>query len=333
MEIDFILTYLNPNDVEWQKEKNIYTPGASADVNPNRYREWDNLQYFFRGIEYFAPWVRKVHIVTCGHVPQWLNVEHPKVNIVKHTDYIPPEWLPTFSSRCIDMNFHRIPELAEHFVYFNDDMFITHTVKPDDFFKDELPCDTAIIIPQQYRLIDGLALHLAPVVNTAVINKYFHLNSVIKQNISNWITPKYGKSVLRSMLMMTWPKFSGFAPMHLPYSYLKSTYEEVWKKEFSLCSTASGHRFREPYDLNHWIFNYWQFATNRFRPRKVSDGHCFQLHHISDAEQANKDIIAYKYKMVCLNDTIEDNNDFNTIKNTVNSALNSILPDKCSYEL
>ncbi|MCJ7834127.1 hypothetical protein MUB23_01785 [Cuneatibacter sp. NSJ-177] len=331
-EIDFVLTYLNPNDVEWQAEKNKFIPGEMADVNPNRYREWNNLQYFFRGVEKYAPWVRKVHVVTCGHVPEWLNTNHPKVNIVKHKDYIPADWLPTFSSRCIDMNFHRIPELAEHFVYFNDDMFITNPVEPEDFFKDGKPCDTAILVPNQLKVSGCIALHLAPVVDTAVINSHFDLKKTVRQKRSNWISTKYGRSVIRSMFLMSYPKFCGFKPNHLPYSYLKSTYQTVWNEEAQLCTLASSHRFREVIDVNHWIFTYWQYATNQFYPRKVNDGYCFQLRNVKDAEKAKKSILAKRYKLVCLNDTLEDNSSFETISNCVNMALKTILDQKSMFE-
>ncbi|MDE8160206.1 capsule biosynthesis protein CapK, partial [Erysipelothrix rhusiopathiae] len=39
---------------------------------------------------------------------------------------------------------HRIEGLSEHFVYFNDDMFLNKPVTPEDFFKEGLPCDTAV---------------------------------------------------------------------------------------------------------------------------------------------------------------------------------------------
>lgn len=64
--IDFVITYVNGNDIEWQKQKNEYSPNKTADINPNRYREWDNLIYLFRGIDSFAPWVHKVHFIVCG---------------------------------------------------------------------------------------------------------------------------------------------------------------------------------------------------------------------------------------------------------------------------
>ena len=58
------------------------------------------------------------------HLPKWLKEEHPKLHIVRHEDFIPAEFLPTFSSHPIEWNFHRIEWLTENFVYFNDDMFL-----------------------------------------------------------------------------------------------------------------------------------------------------------------------------------------------------------------
>ena len=81
--------------------------------------------------------MRKVHFVTWGHIPQWLNTKHPKLNIVCHEDFIPQKFLPTFNSHTIEWNFHRIPGLTEQFVYFNDDMFLLKPVYMEDFFKDE----------------------------------------------------------------------------------------------------------------------------------------------------------------------------------------------------
>ena len=75
-KIDFVMIWVDGNDPEWQKEKNKYdSSDEKGDNTIVRYRSWDNLQYWFRGIEKFAPWVNKVHFVTWGHLPPWLNKE------------------------------------------------------------------------------------------------------------------------------------------------------------------------------------------------------------------------------------------------------------------
>lgn len=126
--IDFVLIWVDDKDPKWIAEKNKY---KSNDIQINvqsdsevRYRDWDNLKYWFRAVEKYAPWVRKVHFVTCGQKPTWLNENNPKLRLVNHSDYIDEKYLPTFSSHVIELNLHKIPGLSERFVYFNDDTFI-----------------------------------------------------------------------------------------------------------------------------------------------------------------------------------------------------------------
>lgn len=92
-EIDFVITWVDGSDDRWQKEKQETRKhlGIVADVDDRkeRYRDWDNLQYWFRGVEKYAPWVRKIHFVTWGHLPKWLNTDHPKLRVVNHEDFIP----------------------------------------------------------------------------------------------------------------------------------------------------------------------------------------------------------------------------------------------------
>ena len=143
-KIDFVLAWVDGADKEWLAERRKYNPAKGADNSAARYRDWENLQYWFRGVEKFAPWVNRIYFVTCGHIPPWLNTSHPKLKLIRHSDYMKPEYLPTFNINSIELNFHRIPELSEQFVYFNDDMFLLKSVKEEDFFKDGLPRDCCI---------------------------------------------------------------------------------------------------------------------------------------------------------------------------------------------
>ncbi len=333
-DIDFVLTYLDANDPQWQEEKNRYTPGAASDVATCRYREWDNLHFFFRGVERFAPWVRKIHFVTWGHVPAWLNTDHPKINIVNHRDYLPGEWLPTFSSRCIDMNLHRIPGLAEQFVYFNDDMFLTSETEPEFFFRKGLPCDAAVMSPavQTFKLGNRSKMYFAPYMDMGVINKYFNKKEVIRKNPAKWINPRYGSELVKTFTMLPYPSFICFRNFHLPYGYLKSTYEKVWELEPEYLGGACSHRFREMNDPNHFLFTYWQYVTGNFCPRSTGYGKCFQLHSLKDAEAAERMMRRNKYKMVCLNDAVEDEGEFERIRKIVEDALTAILPERSSFE-
>ncbi len=67
--MDFVQLWVDSNDTEWQAEFKRYAAINNGDKRDVRYRDWENLKYWFRGIEKFAPWVERVHLVTCGHYP------------------------------------------------------------------------------------------------------------------------------------------------------------------------------------------------------------------------------------------------------------------------
>ena len=336
--IDFIITWVDGNDPAWQAEKAKYKK-SGGDARANRYREWDTLRYWFRGVEKFAPWVDHIYFVTWGHLPSWLNTEHPKLRIVRHTDYIPEEFLPTFSSRPIDMNFHRIPDLAEHFVYFNDDMFLTKPVEKTDFFVNGLPCDAAVqdvVVPKGKddngdKLVAD-SLYTPVFYDTAVLNRNFDKRRVIKANRGKWFTLKYKKQVIKNLLLNHWNFFTGFKTVHLPYSYLKETYREVWEKEPEILSEACRHKFRTATDVNHFVFSYWQFAKGTFSPRDLSVG---SLMAICNDEGKNQKIYSairnQSRKILCVNDQFSGSN-YDEVNRHLVESFEKILPEKSSFE-
>ena len=80
--IDIVIPWVDGSDPVWQADHAKYRASKSADNHPARYREWGLFRYWFRGIEQNAPWVRKVHLLTYGHLPAWLEPDHPKLHIV-----------------------------------------------------------------------------------------------------------------------------------------------------------------------------------------------------------------------------------------------------------
>lgn len=94
----------------------------------------EELRFSMRSLEKFAPWVRRVYLVTNGQVPHWLDTSHPRLQLVTHADiFANASHLPTFSSPAIEANLHRIPGLSEHFLYLNDDTMFGAPVWPSDF--------------------------------------------------------------------------------------------------------------------------------------------------------------------------------------------------------
>ena len=86
-DIDFVVLWVDANDPNWQSERAKYTQGESDDASVIRYQNRDNFKYWFRSVAKYAPWVRKIHLVTCGQTPDWLDINHPNINLVKHSDY------------------------------------------------------------------------------------------------------------------------------------------------------------------------------------------------------------------------------------------------------
>jgi hypothetical protein len=84
---------------------------------------------FYYQISSYAPFVRKIFLVTNGQIPNWLNLSHPQIEIVPHSAiFANPAHLPTFSSPAIEAHLHRIQGLAEHFLYLNDDVMFGNDI-------------------------------------------------------------------------------------------------------------------------------------------------------------------------------------------------------------
>lgn len=326
--IDFVIMWVDGNDPDWRREKNLYDTEIDGDKRNIRYRDWSNLQYWFRSVEKFAPWVNKIHFVTWGHYPSWLNVNHPKVNLVSHTDFISKEFLPTFNSRAIEVNLHRIEGLSEHFVYFNDDMFITKPVKRSDFFKNGLPRDVAIPYPCSSTSRLGIGSVISN--NMEIINTTFRKRDTIKANLLKWYSPLYKKFLIGSISMIPYSYFTSFLSTHIPHSYLKNTFKEIWNREGQILEATSRSKFRDKNNVNQWLMRYWQLAAGDFYPRNINDGKLFMLGEKNDL--VIDCIKKQEYKLICLNDGVEIK-DFELQKEKIISAFNYILPDKSEYEI
>lgn len=335
MPIDFVLTWVDDQDPEWQKEKNAYMKLCGAgtdetlDASDERYRDWNNLKYWFRCVEKNAPWVNKIFFVTCGQKPEWLNADHPKLVLIDHKDYIPEEYLPTFSSHPIELNFHRIHELSEQFVYFNDDLFLTAPVEEKDFFRDGLPCDSLVEEPLGFS--NRTHYNHIRINDIIFANQHFSRKNVrkeLKGKLYSWNNPH---DSIKNIIMGTikCPYFFGLAIHHLPQAYLKKTLEEVWKADGDLLRETCGHRFRNTKDVSQYVFKYWQLMNGNFTPyNKRKYGKLFEMgrqtEEICDAIQSKK------YKMVCFNDS--QSIEYEKDKKRLIEAFEAVYPEKSSFE-
>lgn len=333
MSTDIVILWVDGSDPAWLEEKSKYAPPAAKDSNSvNRYRDWGLLPYWFRAIEKHAPWVRKVHFVTWGHVPAFLNLNAPKLNVVKHTDFIPAEYLPTFSSHAIEMNIHRIPDLAEQFIYFNDDMFMLRPMTEADFFRNGLPCTCGREVPWAFNGSVGIWEH-AVANNLGVINRHFSKKEAIRHHGGKFYSKCYGwKNNLRTFMLNTlFPDhFTGFQNLHAPGAYLKKTFQEVWAAEPELLHSTCRDKFRQAANVNQWVCLWWQVASGNFEPCVVDN--VVSSVTAENLEQMCRIIEGQAHDFICINDPDGDV-DVETLSIRLKQAFETILPEKSSFEI
>ncbi|GAA4769075.1 stealth family protein [Microbacterium gilvum] len=136
-DVDIVFSWVDGSSNAFQRERakrmNAYVVG-DGDEHAARYRQVDELRYALRSVHLFAPWVRRIFIATDSPAPHWL-ADHPRVTIVRSEEFFAdPSVLPTHNSHAVEAQLHRIPGIAEHFLYSNDDMFFGRPVRPELFF-------------------------------------------------------------------------------------------------------------------------------------------------------------------------------------------------------
>lgn len=337
MDIDVVIPWVDPTDKEWQASKNKFLEDLNndkVDNSENRFRDWDNFKYVFRGIDKFMPWVHKIYLITCGQVPDWMNKEaDDRLVIVNHSDYIPKEYLPTFSSHPIELNLHRIKELSEHFIYLNDDYFVINETSPEDFFVDGLPCDYALedpITPDHKDIFNNILIN-----NMVLLNSHYDRRTVLKEQKKKFYSMCDKKAFITNMCFRPLKRnhFFGLHYSHLASNILKSTIEKVWTENREILEATSSHKFRNADDVNQFIFKNEQYVTGKFHPYNINRfGRAIQLDDTIEGavEDVCRTITDSSYKMICINDcNIED---FDNTRTKINAALEKILPNPSVWE-
>jgi hypothetical protein len=146
-DIDAVVTWVDGADPAHQLKLSAYLAqigsarGGSA--HATRFNDAGELDYCLASLLRFAPWLRRIHVVTDMQVPRQLprlagTPYADRVRLVDHREIFSgfEEFLPTFNSESISSVLWRIPGLAEQFLYINDDMMLLRPVRPSDFFRD-----------------------------------------------------------------------------------------------------------------------------------------------------------------------------------------------------
>lgn len=278
-DIDLVVPMVFPQDEEWRREYERAKGDAGDTTSHVRYRSWGTEELLVKCCMKYMPWVRTIHILLAmeSQVQPWMaemaavaqqHTERPAVRIVFHREFMPAEVLPCFASPCIEMFLHRIPGLAERFIYANDDMFPLSQLEPEDFFRDGLPCQhiTDRIYPERP----------GP----------FTRKCLWQQNM---IGKPFGKHFKK-----TYPDTG-----HIFSAILKSSCEEVWRRHGEEIRENLSPLRRTDRSANNWIYLLYQQYSGRYvdhRPPR----------HYTDQGTPTQRLVAIirdpQAGIVCLND-------------------------------
>lgn len=279
-DIDVVYTWVDGTDPAWRaKRDSIDAPGETYHpeaMMESRFIHRDELRYSLRSLDYFAPWVRKVFLVTDQQVPSWLNLENPRLEVVDHQDIFTDRgYLPCFNSNSIISNLHHIDGLAEHYLYMNDDVFLGRWTTPDLFF---LPTGVAKVSPSDNRRMFG----------DPRPEDEPHFN--ITRNIRRILEDEFGVTVSRAI-------------RHTPHPQRRSVHYEMEERFASHYSRTWGHKFRHHTDIvADQLHHYYAQITGRAVPERIP----YTYINVMDSRRAgrlNTVLAQRQYTAFCLNDS------------------------------
>lgn len=250
------------------------------------------FDYWFRCVNKFMPWIRKIHLLVSNieQVPQ-AAYDCPNVNIVLHKNFIPETYLPTFNSTTIEMFLTNIPDLAEHFIYSNDDMFPIKALHKEDFFSEDK-------IKIAFKTVD-YGNNMNEQFRRVCFNCYIHVCE-----ITNHIFD--GRTFYRPM--------HGFTPMIK--SHCQECLDQLGPKIFPYVSA-----FRTAAQHNQYIYPLYEWMKYGIEPL----GHEFIYTSLKLGGQGIANIInANVYQVICINDVAipqRTSFHFNLIKDAFENIL------------
>ena len=308
MDIDLVYLWVNGNDPAWRAKRDacIGKPSERQENCAGRYADSGELRYSLRSVQKYAPWIRRVFIVTDNQVPEWLDTANPNVQIVDHSEIMPAESLPCFNSNLIEHFLDRIPGLSEHFLFANDDMYINQPVQPATFFApDGLP-----FLYMNRKPLRKLSLFL----RRKVLGKPLSMYLRFIDNAARLVERNYGT-------------YYGCKPHHNIDAYLKSTITYTNSRFADDFSPMLHAHVRSAADIQRCVYTYVALAERRGHLRYVSHRHSMRLH--IDNHRLYAKFGRYNPLFFCMNDSEYANDDDRRV---AIQFLERLFPDKSQFE-
>jgi hypothetical protein len=311
--IDVVYTWVDGGDPAWLARKNAtlvengWATGNEQAANASRFISRNELRYSLRSLHYYAPWVRRIFLVTDDQVPEWLNVEHPQVTVVSHKEIFGAAGkLPTFNSMAIETRLHHIEGLAEHFLYVNDDVFFGQPLQPGFFFTAS---GQTRFFPSPYRVDAGDPVPgEAPVMSAGKNNR-----RIIEREFGRYVPHKV---------------------KHTPHAARRSVLAEIEAKYPEPVAATSSHQFRHPDDIAMLssLQQHWSFLTGR----AVFGNLEFTYRDLADPrtpKRLGRILRRRPVQLFCLNDTDSSGVSAEEQAKVLNDFLPKYYPFPSPYEL
>ncbi|MDN7142941.1 stealth conserved region 3 domain-containing protein [Pseudomonas sp. JQ170] len=269
-KIDAVYTWVNQSDPQWQEMWKQNFPETYYDKD--RYTDNSELKYSLRSLSKYAPWINRIFIVSNCKKPSWL-VLNDRIHWIDHQEIFPaPEALPTFNSHAIECCLHRIPDLEENFIYFNDDFFLAQPCLQSDFF-DEF--DRSISYFEPYGMVSGASNSEDPDYLVAAKNS-------------------------RQLLQLQLPSYEARQlHKHVPYALKKSVLQKIERHYPSAFTATQNSKTRSSKDINLTSFLYHHYAVAQ-GSAVCGDISSYIVRPTNILKVINHE--PYKYKILCFND-------------------------------
>ena len=208
-------------------------------------------------------------------------------------------------------------------------MFLINEVEPEDFFengkaRDNISFDALKFKDRSIAFIDCN--------NVSVINDNFNKLEVVKQNWWELLNLQIGfKKVIKNLLLIPFPYFTGFYNNHLPSSFFKKTFESAWCNYNDILDATCICKVRKSTNVNQWLMKDLQFVNYEIKNRNVSFGKLFNINCLN-IDETTSYIRKQSGKTVCINDN-ENTDNVDELGRKLCKAFNMILPNKSMFEI
>ncbi|MFC4021900.1 stealth conserved region 3 domain-containing protein [Micromonospora sp. GCM10011542] len=306
--VDVVYTWVDGTDPDWLRRRAEVTgiPYHAESASAARFLSRDELRYSLRSVHLFAPWVRHIYLVTDDQVPPWLDRSAPGIRVVSHREiFADPSVLPTYNSHAIESQLHHIEGLSEHFLYFNDDVFLGTDVLPGDFF---LANGISRFFPSPALVPPGTAT--AEDIPSSAAGK----------NNRALIAERFGTVLSRKM-------------KHMPHALRRSVLWEIEREFPDAHRRTAESRFRSMTDISiaSSLHHYYAFHTGRAVPGDLEYTIAELSHPDTPARLAH--LLARRDRHVfCLNDAFSTEEDLARQLTILTPFLDTYYPVPSPWE-